>query len=238
MPAAKSYERAGMNVDNLHGFQEEDATGRISVLVVDDHPVLRFGVVSLLENEPDFDVIGAAENCAEAGRLADAHDPDIVLLDRERDESEGVDAPSRRSDQGAAKIIIFTAHKDDERILQAVRIGISGYVMKGAPNGRLCEAIRIVARGGMYLDPAVAPKVTALLSGRDRREPVFAVLSERETTVLNSIATGKRNKQIAAELFISERTVKFHASSIFSKLGATNRTEAVKIAVAHHLICL
>lgn len=215
---------------------------RISVLVVDDHPVLRFGVAALLGNECDFDVIGTAKNCAEAVRMADEHAPDIVLLDLEMEDSEGADAPFRLRDHETAKVVVFTAHKDDDHILQAVRIGINGYVMKGAPKRRLCEAIRIVARGGMYLDPAVAPKVTAMLSGRARRTNAFAAecaeLTSRESAVLDAIAAGKRNKEIAAKLNISERTVKFHASSIFAKLGAKNRTEAVKIAVARHLISL
>jgi DNA-binding NarL/FixJ family response regulator len=216
-----------------HGASRAD---RISVLVVDDHPVLRYGVTNLLKREPDFDVVGAAGSCAEACRMIDDSHPDIVLLDLEMDDTEGAEAPSRLREHDDAKIIVFTAHKDDPWILEAIQIGVNGYIMKGAPSNRLCEAIRIVARGGMYLDPTVAPKITSLLSGRRDHSRLTESLTERERTVLDCIAAGKRNKEIAKQLFISERTVKFHASSLFAKLGATNRTEAVRIAVEKDLI--
>ena len=228
-----------MTAANLHSEQTPPDASRISVLVVDDHPVLRYGVASLLKAEQDFDVVGSARNCAEACRLVDEQRPDIVLLDLEMDDTEGVDAVSRLRDHQPAKVIIYTAHKDDQRILEAIRIGINGYVMKGAPNSRLCEAIRIVARGGMYLDADVAPKITALLSAHQQsQKPAPDSLTRRECEVLNCVAAGKRNKEIAKELFISERTVKFHASSVFAKLGASNRTEAVRIAVSKNLISL
>jgi len=225
-----------MSTARLRQHQSTSGTDRISVLVVDDHPVLRYGVTNLLANEPDFDVVGAASSCSEACRMVDDSHPDIVLLDLEMDDTEGAEAPSRLRERDAAKIIVFTAHKDDPWILEAIQIGVNGYIMKGAPNSRLCEAIRIVARGGMYLDPTVAPKITSLLSRRREHSQPTESLTERERTVLNCIAAGKRNKEIAKELFISERTVKFHASSLFTKLGASNRTEAVKIAVEKDLI--
>ena len=208
----------------------------VSILVVDDHPVLRFGIAHLLETEADFDVIGTAGSCEEACRIAAERHPDIVLLDLEMDDTEGAEAPLKLRSHDDCRIIVFTAHTDEPWILEAVRIGINGYVTKGAPQNRLCEAIRIVARGGMYLDPVVAPKITLLLGGRRQHEPPSEALTERESAVLECIAAGKRNKQIAKELFISERTVKFHASSVFAKLGASNRTEAVKIALARDLI--
>ena len=210
------------------------------LLVVDDSRVERMKLSRALES------LGCEVTLAEGGttaiELLHAQAFDIVLLDLEMEDAEGAEAPFRLRDHEAAKVVVFTAHKDDDHILQAVQIGINGYVMKGAPKRRLCEAIRIVARGGMYLDPAVAPKVTAMLAGRNRRAGSLATecaeLTSREAAVLDSIAAGKRNKEIAAQLNISERTVKFHASSIFSKLGAKNRTEAVKIAVAKQLISL
>jgi DNA-binding NarL/FixJ family response regulator len=225
-----------MAISTLSRAQDTSGADRISVLIVDDHPVLRFGVMNLLENEPDFDVIGTAGSCAEACRIVEDGRPDIVLLDLEMDDTHGADAPLRLREHGADKIIVFTAHKNDPWMLDAIQIGINGYIMKGAPNDRLCEAIRIVARGGMYLDPAVAPKITLLLSGRREQPRSPESLTERERDVLKCIAAGKRNREIAKKLFISERTVKFHASSVFAKLGATNRTEAVKIALERSLI--
>ena len=228
-----------MTAANLHHGQDAGGAGQISILVVDDHPVLRFGVVHLLESEPDFNVIGSASNCSEACRLVDEHHPDIVLLDLEMDDTEGVDALTRLREHEPAKVIVFTAHADDQHILEAIQIGINGYLMKGAPNNRLCEAIRIVARGAMYLDPAVAPKLNVLLASRQQsRQPASDKLTDRESVVLDRVAAGKRNKEIAKELFISERTVKFHVSSVFAKLGATNRTEAVRIAVTKNLISM
>ena len=208
----------------------------ISILVADDHPVLRFGIAHLLESEADIDVIGTAGSCEEACRIAAERHPDIVLLDLEMDDTEGAEAPRKLRSHDDCRIIVFTAHTDEPRILEVIRIGINGYLTKSATRSRLCEAIRIVAGGGMYLDPVVAPKITMLLAGHRQHAPPPETLTERERAVLKCIAAGRRNKQIARELFISERTVKFHASSVFAKLGASNRTEAVKIAVANDLI--
>ena len=226
-----------MQSDRVSSLQEDSMPGPISVLVIDDHPVLRYGISRLLEDEPDFLVAGVAGNCEEASRIADECHPDVLLLDLDMGNEEDAYAKCRLTGKGSARVIIYTAHTDDERVLEAVQIGINGYVTKEAPKRRLCEAIRIVARGGMYLDPAVASKVTAWLAGRVRPSKA-PELTGREVAVLEAIAAGKRNKEIAGALNISERTVKFHASAIFSKLGATNRTEAVRIAIANRLLAL
>ncbi len=210
----------------------------ISLLVADDHPVVLFGLCRLLDDESDFTVIGAAESCRQLCEALDNCEPDIVLLDLEMTDTCGIDTLVRVRDRYPhVKVIIFTAHAQEHYVLDALRIGIQGYVAKGVTNDRLCEAIRVVSHGGLYLDPAVADAI------QDVRSDVAGVpvsspesLTTRESTVLQYVASGKRNKEIARELYISERTVKFHISSVLSKLGAKNRTEAVSIAAHQKLI--
>jgi len=212
----------------------------ISLLVADDHPVVLFGLCRLLEDEPDFNVIGSAESCHTLCDALDTLSPDIVLLDLEMTDTCGIGTLKQvRERHPDVKIIIFTAHAQKEYVLDALRIGIQGYVAKGVTNNRLCEAIRVVSHGGLYLDPAVAIKIQGRAG--EHSAPLgldLDNLTSREATVLQCVATGKRNKEIARELFISERTVKFHISSVLSKLGAKNRTEAVSIAAHQKLISL
>lgn len=217
----------------------EKSPNHTRVLIADDHPVVRFGLTNLLAGQPDFDVVDEAASCAELCQKANNTDVDVVLLDLEMNDACGVEAVQRlRQRNPNCCVVVFTAYDDDHHVLSAIELGVDGYVVKGANQDRLCEAIRTVKEGGMYLDPSVAWKVTAQLTGNKPRSAKSQSLTKREWSVLRCLAAGKRNKEIASDLFISERTVKFHISSLMTKLGATNRTEIVKNAAQRKLIHL
>ncbi|HVU13114.1 MAG TPA: response regulator transcription factor [Phototrophicaceae bacterium] len=208
----------------------------IRILVADDHPVVLDGLVAILSTQSDFEVVGTASNGREVVAQADALHPDVILLDLEMPEMDGVEAlKTLRADGNAARAIVFTAFDTDERILGAVQAGAEGYLLKGAPREDLFEAIRVVHSGGSLLQPIVMSKLLRHISQHDDSKSV-EVLSPREHEVLQLMARGLQNKEIAAQLVISERTVKFHVSSILGKLGAGNRTEAVTMALQQGLI--
>ena len=212
----------------------------IRLLVADDHPVVRDGLVAMLSTQPDLVVVGEAATGAEAGERAAALAPDVILLDLEMPGMDGVEALRQiRAARPDAPVIVFTAFDTDERIVSAVRAGAQGYLLKGAPRDELFKAIRVVSEGGSLLQPVVASKLLQHMSQQaTERETSADSLTEREMEVLKLLAQGKTNKEIAAALVISERTVKFHVGSILSKLGAGNRTEAVTIAAQRGLVNL
>jgi DNA-binding NarL/FixJ family response regulator len=206
----------------------------IRVLVVDDHPVVRQGLVAVLEDEPDFEVVGSAGSAEEALTLAGRLRPDVALLDLELPAMDGVEAIAGF---GAAspdtRIIVFTAYDTDERVFGAIRAGAKGYLLKGATAEEIARAVRVVQGGGSYLEPRVAAKLVSEV--RTPRRPT-GQLSERERAVLRLVAEGLPNKQIARSLSITERTVKFHLASVFNKLGADNRAQAVAVASQRGLL--
>lgn len=207
----------------------------IRIVLADDHPIVREGLASVLETQLDFEVVGQANDGAEAVDVVMSLRPDVVLLDLEMPRLDGVQAlrAIRAGDPGA-KALVFTAFDTDERIISAVQAGARGYLLKGAPRDELFSAIRIVAQGGSTLQPVVAAK---LMERMTSAPPVPAeTLTEREQEVLALLAQGLQNKEIAGLLVISERTVKFHVSAILSKLGAGNRTEAVHMARQRGLV--
>ncbi|HEX6290863.1 MAG TPA: response regulator transcription factor [Herpetosiphonaceae bacterium] len=209
----------------------------IRIVLADDHPIVREGLASVLETQPDFEVVGQANDGAEAVDLVSALKPDVVLLDLEMPRLDGVQAlRAMRAENPGVRALVFTAFDTDERIIGAVQAGARGYLLKGAPREELFGAIRVVAQGGSTLQPVVAAKLMERMTGgaASALEP----LTEREREVLQFLAQGLQNKEIASQLHISERTVKFHVSAILAKLGAGNRTEAVRMAVQHGLIQL
>jgi DNA-binding NarL/FixJ family response regulator len=207
----------------------------IRILVADDHPVVRDGLVAMLSTQPDFEVVGAADNGRAAVTQAQALRPDVVLLDLEMPELDGVEAlRALRAACPEAQALVFTAFDTDERILAAVRAGARGYLLKGAPREELFNAVRVVSQGGSLLQPVVASRLMERMAAPPER--ALDALTEREREVLQLLAQGMANKEIAAALVISERTVKFHVSSILSKLDAGNRTEAVRVAVQRGLV--
>ena len=207
---------------------------RIRILVADDHPMLREGLVAVLGTQPDFEVVGEAADGSEAVRLAETLRPDVILLDLEMPGVDGVAALERLRDAGStSRAIVFTAYDTDQRILGALRAGARGYLLKGASRTEIFEAIRTVHAGGSLLEPGVTTRLLdQLRENRELREP----LTPRELEVLVLISEGLHNSEIAGRLFVTERTVKFHVSSILAKLGADNRTEAVAVAARRGLI--
>jgi DNA-binding NarL/FixJ family response regulator len=203
-------------------------------LVADDHPIVRQGLVSVLEVEPDLEVVGTASTGREAVRMVSRLQPDVVLLDLEMPELDGVDAiPQLLAAKASLGILVFTAYDTDDRVLGAVRAGARGYLLKGASGDEIARGIRAISGGGSYLEPRVASTVMAEITSP--RRPAGG-LSERERQVLRLVADGLPTKQIARELSISERTVKFHVTSIMRKLDADNRAQAVAQAAQRGLL--
>lgn len=206
----------------------------IRIVIVDDHPIVRDGLTAVLGTQPDFSVVGQAAGGEELLRhLADWR-PDVIMLDLEMPGMDGVAVLRRLAEQnpghGAPPVIVFTAFDTDDRIVEAVRAGARGYLLKGAPRDELFNAVRVVHSGGSLLQPVVATRLIHALHSGDRAESLSEPLTEREQEVLRLLAQGQPNRAIAERLVITERTVKFHVSSILAKLGADNRTEAVAIA--------
>jgi DNA-binding NarL/FixJ family response regulator len=211
----------------------------IRILVADDHPVVRDGLVAMLATQRDFAVIAEAATGPEAVQQASAQRPDIILLDLEMPGLDGVQVIQRLQDVcPTTRILVFTAFDTDDKIVGAVRAGAHGYLLKGVPREELFRAIRLVSEGGSLLQPIVATKLMQHVSGRAALPALPEPLTEREMDVLNCLALGRSNKEIAAQLSISERTVKFHMSAILGKLNAANRTEALTLAAQHGLITL
>jgi DNA-binding NarL/FixJ family response regulator len=233
----------------------------IRILLADDHPIVREGLRAVLETQPDFEVIGTEKQAAsgdEALRLSLELRPDILLLDLEMPVMDGVETIRRlrqHVQQNNAlgqpktlpRIIVFTAFDNDERIISALEAGADGYLLKGAPREDIFNAIRITMQGGSLLQPVVASKLLRHMGqqrgqgdhrSRSYDDIPFEALTERELEVLALLAQGMPNKEIATRLIISERTAKFHVSSIMGKLGASNRTEAVSLAAQKGLITL
>ena len=210
---------------------------QIQIVVVDDHPVLRDGLSAVLSTQPDFRVIGEAESGVKAVEIIVELRPDVVMLDLEMPEMDGVETLKRlREHNPDIRVIVFTAFDTDERILAAVQAGAQGYLLKGAPRDQIFEAVRVVHSGDSLLQPVVASKLLRQMSLTGDSTDALGSVTPRESEVLNLLALGQQNKEIAGQLGISERTVKFHVGSILSKLNAGNRTEAVTIAVQRGLV--
>ena len=212
----------------------------IRTLVVDDHPVVRYGIKHMLDAESDIEVVGELDDINGIGKVLSELEPDVVLLDLELEETHGVDALRfLREEAPGMHVIIYTSHDDEERIIQAAELGVDGYLLKGCPKEEIVSAIRSVHDGGTALEASVASKLMQHMHGRSsRREQPAIHFSKREKQVLELIAAGKTNRDIGAKLFISESTVKFHVHAILSKLDASNRTEAVSIAAHQGIIDL
>ena len=214
------------------------AEREIRVLVVDDHPIVREGLVAVLDDQPDFAVVGAAGSAAEALDLAARSQPDVVLLDLELGAEDGVALVSRLAQVSpATQVIAFTAYDTDERVLGAIHAGAKGYLLKGAPVEEIAEAVRAVYAGGSALAPRVAAKLVAAMSATGGAPGARRTrLTDREREVLRLVAQGQANKQIAHALSIAERTVKFHLSSLFRKLDVDNRAQLAALAVQRRLL--
>lgn len=199
----------------------------ISILVVDDHPVVRSGLIGLLDIEADLLVVGEAADGAEAlARVAALH-PDVVLMDLRMPHVDGVAATARIvAEHPACRVLVLTTYDTDADIVRAVEAGATGYLLKDTPRGQLAEAVRAAARGETVLAPTVAARLVTRM-----RRPDPEALTPRESQVLAAVALGRSNAEIGRDLFISEATVKTHLVRIFAKLGVDDRTRAVTAAM-------
>jgi DNA-binding NarL/FixJ family response regulator len=210
----------------------------VRILIADDHPVVRFGLTHMLNAEPDLTVVGEASDAHEVAEKIRTLEPDVTVLDMEMGEAHGVDAlRALRAVDQVARVIIYTGYDDTERIVEAVHLGIQGYLLKDMGGTELVRAIRVVHGGETVFQPAVTTKLLEhMRQGSNPDGTLPEPLSERERQVLALMAEGQSNQAIADALFISERTVKFHVSSILAKLAAKNRTEAVMTAVKQGMV--
>jgi DNA-binding NarL/FixJ family response regulator len=205
----------------------------IQILIADDHPIVRDGLRAVLSTQPDFTIVGEAGSGGDVIDQVRRLQPDVLLLDLEMPDGDGVETLQRLAERRTAvRAIVFTAFDTDDRIVEAVRAGAKGYLLKGAPRDELFTAIRVVHAGGSLLQPVVASK---LINRLNAPAPVD-LLTEREREVLTLVAQGRSNREIAEELIITERTVKFHVSAVMGKLDAANRTEAVAVARAQGIL--
>lgn len=201
----------------------------ISVLIVDDHPVVRDGLRGMFESAPGFRVLGEAANGVEAVERAAALDPDVILMDLRMPGGGGVDAIRELTRRAArAKVLVLTTYDTDSDTLPAIEAGATGYLLKDAPRDELFTAVRAAAEGRTVLSPAVASRLVSAV--RSPQAPGNEPLSAREREVLALVAKGTSNREIARELFISEATVKTHLTHLYGKLGVKDRAAAVAVA--------
>ncbi|PBC96054.1 LuxR family two component transcriptional regulator [Streptomyces sp. Ag82_O1-15] len=200
----------------------------ITLLIVDDHPVVRDGLRGMFESEPGFTVLGEAANGVEAVALTASLDPDVVLMDLRMPGGNGVEAIAELTRRGArAKVLVLTTYDTDSDTLPAIEAGATGYLLKDAPREELFAAVRAAAQGRTVLSPAVASRLVSAV-----RAPASTQdsLSAREREVLALVAKGTSNREIARVLFISEATVKTHLTHLYAKLGVNDRAAAVAVA--------
>jgi DNA-binding NarL/FixJ family response regulator len=211
----------------------------IKVILADDHPVVRDGIRAMLSRQPDISVVGEAKNGIEAVEKARELQPDVILMDLRMPELDGVEAMRRiRAFDARVKFLVLTTYDSDEFIFQAIEAGAKGYLLKDASRDDLSHAVRAVYRGESLIQPAVAARVLDRFAQLSRQTTGGEVISERELEVLQLMARGAANKQIADALSISESTVKTHVASLFRKLEANDRTEAVTKALQKGIIKL
>lgn len=207
----------------------------ISLLVVDDHPVVRRGLVAILRYEPGFSVIGEAADGAEALEQIRTLRPDVVLLDLRLPKLSGIEVMQQARAEGlATRFLVLTTYDTDEYIAPALAAGAQGYLLKDATPEELTRAIRTLMQGRAALEPGVAARVLERIAESDRGDE----LSARELEVLQLLVQGAGNRAIAGQLVLSEHTVKSHLSRIFAKLGVQSRSEAISIALQRGIVRL
>jgi DNA-binding NarL/FixJ family response regulator len=210
----------------------------LRILLVDDHEVVRLGIRSLLSRHENFEVVAEAGNAQEAVRKAQDHEPDVIVMDVRLPGKSGVEATREIMDLlPDTKIIILTSYAEDEILFEAISAGAAGYVLKQIDSGELIRALETIGRGESLLDPAVTQKVFDRVRDASRKavSEVFATLTDRELKILSLVCEGKTNKEIAADVFLSEKTVRNYVSSILSKLDLSSRAEAAAFAVRNRI---
>jgi len=201
----------------------------IRIVIADDHPMMRAGLSAVIACQKDMYIVGEASNGCEAIHHYQLHRPDVVLMDMSMPDMDGLQATRAiREECSAARIVIFSIDEGDETIYQAMKAGVRGYLLKGAPAAVLLETIRAVADGQTVLPGEVAAKLAGRLHQRD--------LTNREQEILEHIVAGQSNSEIGSALFISEGTVKSHVNSLLDKLHVTDRTQAAVAAIQRGLV--
>jgi DNA-binding NarL/FixJ family response regulator len=211
----------------------------ITVVIADDQGMVRSGLRSLLEDEPDLSVVGEAADGAEALRVVRRARPDVTLMDIRMPELDGLAATRQLVAEGAAtRVLVLTTFDLDEYVFDALRAGASGFLLKDAPAEELVAAVRVLSRGDALLAPAVTRRVVEAFATlpQPAEPPELGELSPREIAVLSQLARGRSNAEIAGELFVSEATVKTHVSNLLAKLGLRDRIQAVIYAYESGLI--
>lgn len=208
------------------------------ILLVDDHALVRLGLITLLNDQPDMEVVGEASTAAEAVSATERLRPDVVLMDIRLPGEGGIEATRQVTARFPdSKVVMLTSFADDELILRAINAGAMGYVLKQVGNDELLRAIQAAARGEALLDPSTTARLITRVREADRKaqEDAFRELSDREMDVLVHLARGKTNAEIGALLHLSEKTVGNYVSNMFEKLGMKNRIELAAYAYEHHL---
>ena len=214
-------------------------SAKIRIVIADDHPIVRQGLATVLDQEDDMVVAGQARNGLEAVSLARSLRPDVILMDLQMPEMNGIDATKRIIDVSPETgVIILTTFDTDEYIFGGIEAGARAYLLKDSPPEEVIEAVRAVHRGESMMGPRIARRVMDRVGQISRAPEPGPVVTPREIEVLKLLATGAGNKEIAALLHIGESTVKTHAIRIFSKLGVSGRTEAVAEAARRGIIQL
>jgi DNA-binding NarL/FixJ family response regulator len=206
----------------------------IRLVIVDDHPVVRDGLRGMLESQPDFEVVGEASNGEEAVQLASSLNPEVMLMDLRMPVMDGVTALREiKASNPAVQVLVLTTYDSDADILLAIEAGAMGYLLKDTSREDMYAAIRATARGESVLSPGVASRLIGQM-----RAPAEEKLSSREVEVLQLVAEGASNREIASSLHISQATVKSHLIHIFDKLGVSDRTAAVTVALRRGILSL
>ena len=214
---------------------------RITVLVVDDHAVVRRGLLAFLDSEPDLTVVGDAGGGKQALEMlerldADGHRPDVILMDLQMEPLDGIESTRAvRARYDDVEVVALTSFAEEERVHAALEAGASGYLLKDADAGEVAQAVRAAHRGEVQVDPAVARRLMSSLRAGPRGD-LTEELTPREVEVLRLVGAGKANKEIAGELVITERTARTHVSNILAKLGLSSRTQAALWAVREGLV--
>jgi DNA-binding NarL/FixJ family response regulator len=206
---------------------------KLRLLLVDDQSLFREALRTLLSLQPDFDIVAEAENGERALSLARVHKPDVILMDLRMPVMGGVEATRRlQLSAPTARVVVLTTFDEDEEVFEALHAGAVGYLLKACSADKLCESVRAAAKGASVLEPSVATRMMAGLNrlatrdGRKVSQPLSDPLSDRELAVLRLLAEGRSNKEIGADLGITEGTVKNHMTNVLGKLGALDRTQA------------
>jgi len=231
MTSTPQSQRPGPQPSTRAGAQTGPERTTVRVVVADDHPVVRAGIVGMLGVESDIEVVGEAEDGRQAVELARALSPDVVITDLRMPVLDGVGATREIvALPGTVRVVVLTTYETDGEILRAVEAGATGYLLKDTPRAELVAGIREAARGQTVLTPSVATRLVSQVGSRADR------LTPREVEVLRAVARGLSNAAVGHELFISETTVKTHLIRAFGKLGVNDRTHAVTVATDRGLL--